>query len=74
MGNGASHWEATDQSRLVRSWEGATGKVGQCPSAVSRETQGPILWRDRGIGARSSGASARPVPSYHHLGKVSSID
>lgn len=36
MGNGASHWEATDQSRLVRSWEGATGKVGQCPSAVSR--------------------------------------
>lgn len=52
MGNGASHWEATDQRRLVRSWEGVTGDVGQCPSAASLETQGLIFWRDRGIEAR----------------------
>lgn len=39
----ASHREATDQSRLVRSWEGATGKVGQRPSAVSEELQGLFL-------------------------------
>lgn len=73
MGNGASHWEATDQSGLVQSWEGATGEVGLCPSAASLETQGLIFWREPGHWS-SSGASARPVPSYHHLGKVSSID
>lgn len=34
----ASHWEATDQSRLVHSGEGAAGEVGQRPSAVSEDS------------------------------------
>lgn len=49
MVNGASHWEATDQSRLVRSWEGATGEVGLCPSAASLETQGLISGKTGGL-------------------------
>lgn len=55
MGNGASHWEATDQSGLVRSWEGATGEVGLCPSAASLETQGLNFWREPGHWSSSGG-------------------